>query len=90
MRTHDLADLSLQYAGMMVLTADWIHLPMSGVVGRLIAETADCLKSADKMVSVPSALYYDTEWVWNADRMRVVLLLKGVDVKLWMNLEQLV
>jgi hypothetical protein len=80
-RIDDLADLFL---------ADWIHLPMFGVVGMLTAETAECLKTVDKMVIVPRVLDYDTEWVWNADRMRVVLLLKSADVKLWMNSEQLV
>jgi hypothetical protein len=42
------------------------------------------------MESVPRVLDYDTEWVWNAGRMRTVSVLKGADVKLWMNSEQLV
>jgi len=69
----DLTDLFL---------ADCIHLPVFGVVGRLTAETGDCLKTAGKMVTVPRVLDYDTEWVWNAGRMRVVLLMKSADVKL--------
>lgn len=81
MKTDNLADL---------LLADWVHLPVFGVVGRLIVETADCLKTAGKMVTVPRVLDYDTEWACNADRTRVVLLLKIADVKLWMNSEQLV
>lgn len=81
MRIDDLVDLIL---------ADWIQLSVSDVVGRPTVETADCLKTADKMPIDPRLLNYDTEWMWNADRKKVALLLNSVDVKSLMNSEQLV
>lgn len=61
------------------------HLLQSGVT----AVTADYSKSADMMENVPRLLEYDTEWVWNAGKMRTALLLKDAEVKLWMSSEQL-
>lgn len=65
------------------------HLLLFGVGRRLLAVTADYSKSVDTTENVPRVLDYDTEWAWNAGKMRTALLWKDAEVKLWMNSEQL-